>query len=65
MEVNIKSKKYNYDNMTFRIDTDDAIPLGKVLKFDVVVLLKSVMEKDFDYYPQIYLEKCKYKNVDE
>ena len=50
------------DNMTFNFDTDDDIPLGKVLKFDVVILLKSVMEKDFDYYPQVYLEKCKCKN---
>ena len=44
------------NDMTFKFDTDDAIPLGKVLKFDVVILLKSVMEKDFD------LEECKYKN---
>ena len=50
------------DNMTFKIDTDDDIPLNKVLKFDVVILLKSVIEQDFDYYPQIYLEECKYKN---
>ena len=28
------------DNMIFKIDTDDDIPLGKVLKFDVVILLK-------------------------
>ena len=50
------------DNMTFKFDTDDDIPLGKALTFDVVILLKSVMEKDFDYYPQVYLEECKYKN---
>ena len=50
------------DNMTFKIDTDDDIPLKKVLKFDVVILLKSVIEQDFDYYPQIYLKECKYKN---
>ena len=37
------------DNMTFKIDTDDDIPLNKVLKFDVVILLKSVIEKDFNY----------------
>ena len=37
------------DNMTFKIDTDNDIPLNKVLKFDVVILLKSVIEKDFDY----------------
>ena len=50
------------DNMTFKIDTDDYIPLNKVLKFDIVILLKSIIEQDFDYYPQVYLEKCKYKN---
>ena len=50
------------DNMTFKIDTDDDILLNKVLKFDVVILLKSVTENDFDYYPQVYLEECKYKN---
>ena len=48
--------------MTFKIDTDDDIPLNKVLKFDLVILLKSVIEQDFDYYLQIYLEECKYKN---
>ena len=50
------------DNMTFKFDTDNNIPLGKVLKFDIVILLKSVIEKYFDYYPQVYLEECKYKN---
>ena len=49
------------DNMTFKFDTDDDIPLGKVLKFGGVILLRSVMEKHFDYYPQVYLEECKYK----
>ena len=33
------------DNMTFNFDTDDDVLLGKVLKFDVVILLKSVMNK--------------------
>ena len=50
------------DNMTFKFDTDEYIPLGKVLKFDIIILLKNVIENDFDYYPQVYLEECKYKN---
>ena len=50
------------DNMTFYFNTDDDIPLGKALKFDVVILFKSVIEQDFDYYPQVYLKECKYKN---
>ena len=56
------SSDFAKDNMTFNFDTDDDIPLGKVLKFDVVILLKSVIEHDFDYHSQVYLEECKYKN---
>ena len=48
--------------MTFKFDTDDYIPLGKVLKFDVIILLKNVIEQDFDYYPQVYLDEFKNKN---
>ena len=48
--------------MTSKFDTDDYIPLGKLLKFDMVILLKNVIENDFDYYPQVYLEEYKYKN---
>ena len=56
------SSDFIKDNMTFKFDTDDYIPLGKVLKFDVIILLKNFIENDFDYYPQVYLEECKYKN---
>ena len=56
------SSDFVKDNMTFKFDTDDDIPLGKVLKFVVVILLKSVIENYFGYYPQVYLEECKYKN---
>ena len=61
-KVGEPSSDFVKDNMTFKFDTGDYIPLGKVLKFDVVILLKSVIENDFDYYPQVYLEECKYKN---
>ena len=56
------SSDFIKDNVTFKLDTDDYIPLGKVLKFDVIILLKNVIESDFDYYPQVCLEECKYKN---
>ena len=56
------SSDFVKDNMTFKFDTDDYIPLGKVLKFDVIILLKNVIENDFNYYLQVYLEECKYKN---
>ena len=56
------SSDFIKDNLTFKFDTDDNIPLDKVLRFDVIILLKNVIENDFDYYPQVYLEECKYKN---
>ena len=56
------SSDFIKDKMTFKFDTDDYIPLGKVLKFNVIILLKNVIENDFDYYQQVYLEECKYKN---
>ena len=48
---------FNKNDMTFKFDTDDYIPLGKVSKFNVIIFLKIVIENDFDY-----LEECKYKN---
>ena len=56
------SSDFIKNNMTFKFDTDGYIPLGKVLKFDVIILSKNIIENDFDYYPQVYLEECKYKN---
>ena len=56
------SSDFIKDNMTFKFDTDNYIPLGKVLKFNVIILLKNIIENDFDYYPQVYLEECNYKN---
>ena len=56
------SSDFIKDNMTFNFDTDDDIALGMVLKFDVVILLKSVIEQDFYNYPQVYLEKCFFEN---
>ena len=50
------SSDFIKDNITFKFDTDDYIPLGKVLKSDVIILLKNIIENDFDYYSQVYLE---------
>ena len=36
------SSDFIKDKMTFKFDSDDYIPLGKVLKFDVIILLKNV-----------------------
>ena len=44
------SSDFIKDNMTFKFDTDNYIPLGKVLKSDEIILLKNIKEHDFGYY---------------
>ena len=58
------SSDFVKDNKTFNFDTDDDIPLGKVSKFDIVILLKSVIEQDFDYYLQVYLKELSIKMIE-
>ena len=43
--------------MKIKIDSDDSLPLNKVLKFHAVIInIRSVFERDGEYYPQIFLD---------
>ena len=43
--------------MTIKFDSDDNLPLNKVLKFHTVtIIIRSVFERDGKYYPQIFLD---------
>ena len=49
--------KYDKDYMNIKIDSDDNLPLNKVIKFHaVIIIIRSVFEKDGKYYPQIFLD---------
>ena len=48
------SSKYAKDNMTIKFDTKHTITINKVLKFNIALLLRSVIENNFDYYPQLF-----------
>ena len=54
------SSKYGKDNMTVKFNTKNTVPINKLLKFNINLLLKSVMEDDFNYYPQLFLDSCEY-----
>ena len=57
-KINIDSVvKYDKDYMKIKIDSDDSLPLNKVLKFHaVIIIIRSVFERDGEYYPQISLD---------
>ena len=44
--------------MKIKIDSDDNLPLNKVLKFHavIIIILRSVFERDGKYYPQMFLD---------
>ena len=53
--------EYGKDYMNIKFDSDDNLPLNKVLKFHALtIIIRSVFERDGKYYPQIFLDECLY-----
>ena len=49
--------KKNKDYMKIKFNSDDKLPLNKALKFhSVVIIIRSVFERDGKYYPEIFLD---------
>ena len=49
--------EYGKDYAKIKFDSDDNLPLNKVLKFNgVIIIIRSVFEKDGKYYTQIFLD---------
>ena len=48
--------------MKIQFNSDDNLPLNKILKFRILtVIIRNVFEKDGKYYPGIYLDDCLYE----
>ena len=57
-----KEGKYDEDFMKIKFDTDDDLPLNKLLKlYMLTIVVRPALEEDSKYYPQIYLDECLYK----
>ena len=51
--------EYDKDYMKIKFNSDDDIPLNKVLNFSTVtVIIRNIFEKDGKYYPQSFLDEC-------
>ena len=54
--------EYAKDYLRIKIDSDDNLPLNKILKFRVLtIIIRNIFEKDDKCYPQIFLDDCLYK----
>ena len=55
--LNIKIKDYD----KFRFNSDTNLPLDTLIEFrSLVINVSCVIEKDNEYYPEIYLDECLY-----
>ena len=51
--------EYGKDYLKIKFDSDDNLPLNKILKFRVLtIVIRNIFEKDGKYYPQIFLDDC-------
>ena len=51
--------EYAEDYMKIKFDSDDNLPLNKILKFCVLtIIIRNIFEKYGKHYPQIFLDEC-------
>ena len=54
--------KYSKDFMKIRFESDDDLPISKIINIPVcVIIISGVFEVDSKYYPQVLLHDCCYE----
>ena len=58
----IESIKYKNDFMKIRFDSNDDLPLNKILCIsDLDIIVESVFQIKNEYYSQIHINECEYE----
>ena len=56
-KINYKPDEYKRRFMKIKFDSDDDLPLGKILSLhNIAIVITSVFQEDNKYYPQIILD---------
>ena len=57
-----KENDYEKDYMNIKLNSDDDLPLNKLLKFHLMTItIRSVFEEDGKLYPQVFLDDTLYE----
>ena len=57
-----KSGEHEEDFMKTKFNSDDDLPINKILKLhNLTIILRFVFEKDGKYYPQVFLDEFLYE----
>ena len=52
-----KENDYGKDYMKIRFNSDDNLPINKLLKFRLMtIIIRSVFSEDNKFYPQLFLD---------
>ena len=55
--------KYNKDYIKFKFESDEDLPISKIINIPVcVIIIRDVLEEDSKYYPQVLLHDCFYEH---
>ena len=58
-KVNNKSGEYGKDFMKIKFNSDDKLPLNKMLKIhNMTIVFRTVFQEDGKYYLQDFLDVC-------
>ena len=63
-KINDYSQPIKYDDnyMKIKFDTDDNIPLNKIIYLPTITItIRSITKKDNKYYPQVFLDHFLYE----
>ena len=59
-----KENYYGKDYMKIKFNSDNDLPLNKLLKFHVMtIIIKCVFSEDGNFYPQLFLDDALYELV--
>ena len=48
--------------MNIKFDSDDELPLNKLIKIpNIVIVVSATFNENNKYYPQVFLDECLYK----
>ena len=60
--VTEKSDDYDEKYMRIKFDTDDKLPLNKILKIHIIpIVVWAVFHENNEYYLQVFLDECLYE----
>ena len=61
-KINYKPGDYDEKYMKIKFNSDDNLPLNKILKIhNMTIGIRSVFQEDGKFYPEIFLDECLYE----